>query len=63
MVMYIVYKDVKVLKEQVKLPDEMAAAAKLGEIAVDLPAKNIEEIAVKPEVEVKGVNKGSFEMV
>lgn len=53
MVLYIIYKDVKALKEEVKLPEEMAAAAKLGEIAVDLPVSNIE---------VKG-EEGSVEMV
>lgn len=51
MIMYIIYKDVKVLKEELKLPEKMVAESKLGETMV-------EEITVKEKKgkgEVSGV--------
>ena len=52
MVLYIIYKDVKVLKEQLKLHEHLATAAKLGEIKIDLQG-TIEEIIVKEEKEAE----------
>ena len=58
MVLYIIYRDVKVLKEQLKLPEHLAAATKLGEIKIDLQG-TIEEIIVKEEkkAEKEGAEK------
>ena len=66
MVMYIIYKDVKVLKEEVKLPEHAAvaaaaAAAKLNEIVVvDLQA--IVEETVKGEKAKEGEIKETVQM-
>jgi len=50
MVLYIIYKDVTVLKE-LKLPEHVATAMKLGEIVVvDPQAIDVEEIAVEGEI-------------
>nr|UJT76405.1 bidirectional sugar transporter SWEET14a [Hemerocallis fulva] len=46
MILYIIYKDVKVLKEELKLPEDLATMAKLGEIM-------IEEQGIAVEIEVK----------
>jgi len=35
MVLHIIYEDVKVLKEELKLPEDLVAITKLGEIRVD----------------------------
>lgn len=57
MVIYIIYRDVKVLKEELKLPKQMAAAAKLGEIVVDSQVQS-EEFAAKGEKVKKETSNG-----
>ena len=59
MVLYIIYRDVKVLKEQ--LPEHLAAAEKLGEIRIDLQS-TMEEITVKEEKKAKAAEKEGAEM-
>ena len=57
MVLYIIYRDVKVLKEQLKLPEQLAAELKLGEIRVDVPG-TIEEIIWGEKKAKEGEEKG-----
>ena len=60
MVLYIIYRDVKVLKEQLKLPEQLAAEAKLGEIRVDVQG-TVEEI-IWGEKKAKEGEKNGVEM-
>nr|UJT76406.1 bidirectional sugar transporter SWEET14b [Hemerocallis fulva] len=52
MILYIIYKDVKVLKEELKLPEDLATMAKLGEIMIEA-----EGIAVEIEVKEEKMKK------
>lgn len=51
MVLYIIYKDVKVLKQE--LPECAMAADKLGEIVIDMQVTADEEITTKGEKKVR----------
>lgn len=61
MVLYVIYKDAKVLKEELKLPEQMAVAAKLGEIVVDSQALSEETTIKGDQKKVKDENTSGVE--